>query len=97
MVIDSRIKGKDLFLPSGKLFTMEDYDSMFYIQEGKCWICKTPQENLRCKLAIDHSHKTGLVRGLLCSHCNLGIGNFYDDPIRLKNAITYLKRRLGNK
>ena len=40
---------------------------------------------------IDHDHKTGHVRGLLCYYCNTGIGNFDDSISRLESAITYLE------
>jgi hypothetical protein len=44
-----------------------------------------------CSLSIDHDHKTGKIRGLLCRHCNHGIGNFMDDPALLMKAALYLE------
>jgi Recombination endonuclease VII len=61
-------------------------------QGGVCAICKG--SNKRGRLAVDHCHKTGRVRGLLCHRCNRAIGAFEDDPALLRAAITYLSGRL---
>lgn len=70
--------------------TKEDYDRMFIEQGGKCKICQKHQSEFKEKLAIDHCHTKGTVRGLLCKKCNLGIGLFEDNPIFLQSAIKYL-------
>ena len=47
--------------------TVEDYERMFSSQEGVCAICSNGTKN---RLAVDHDHQTGAVRGLLCPRCN---------------------------
>jgi len=66
------------------------YNKMFDLQNGRCLICNKHQTELSKPLGVDHNHTTDKIRGLLCSHCNLVIGNAFDDPIILKNAIFYL-------
>ena len=43
-------------------------------------------------LSVDHHHATGQMRGLLCNHCNVGLGNFKEDVSYLEAAIEYLKK-----
>lgn len=50
------------------------YNRLFEQQSGRCGICKAHQSELKKALAVDHNHKTGLIRGLLCHKCNLAIG-----------------------
>lgn len=72
--------------------TLNDYKAMLNKQGGKCAICGNECPSNR-KLAVDHSHKTGIVRGLLCIHCNQAIGHFKDDTSLLNKAIDYLLKR----
>lgn len=70
----------------------EDYETMLLNQNGVCAICNEPELSKRFKfLAVDHCHKTGKIRGLLCSKCNQGLGYFNDNVSNLQSAITYLK------
>jgi hypothetical protein len=71
-----------------------DYDALLAAQGGLCAICHQP-ETMRAvrRLAIDHDHQSGLIRGLLCHGCNLGIGRFGDDPNLLEAAARYLRGR----
>ena len=70
--------------------TLEDYNRMFGEQNGCCKICGKHQQDLKASLHVDHNHTTGKVRGLLCHHCNVGIGHFEDNIALLSNAIAYL-------
>ena len=72
--------------------TLADYDRMVEKQDGKCAICEStnPSGN-GARFAVDHDHKTGEVRGLLCFDCNSGIGKFRDNTALLTSAIEYLK------
>lgn len=74
-------------LKSNYDMTIEDYDKLYSTQQGNCLICNTYHR----KLSIDHCHDTGLVRGLLCSNCNSGLGMFKDNSILLLKAVEYLK------
>ena len=73
--------------------TPKDYENILRKQDGKCAICGSSesQKDGTKRFFVDHNHNTGKVRGLLCSKCNFGIGQFNDDVELLKNAIKYLK------
>ena len=66
-------------------FTEVTYKAMLDAQSSVCAVCKElPATH------IDHDHKTGKVRGLLCAACNRGLGVFNDDVNRLLSAMEYL-------
>lgn len=67
-----------------------EYDFILQQQNGACAICGTGDPGKRKTFAVDHDHKTGVVRGLLCFSCNVGLGHFKDDTKALSNAIHYL-------
>jgi hypothetical protein len=69
--------------------TLEQYDELLRAQGGFCAICGETNCDSRA-LAVDHDHKTGKVRGLLCGNCNRGIGNLRDNQAILQRAIEYL-------
>lgn len=71
--------------------TPEDYNKLYTQQQGKCFICQTYESELKQPLNVDHDHKTHIVRGLLCSNCNRGIGMFKDNPDTFLRAYVYLK------
>ena len=74
--------------------TADQYDQMIIDQNNGCAICGSTEMGGRgegTRLAVDHNHETGKVRGLLCTSCNNGLGRFKDDPELLVKAATYLK------
>lgn len=77
--------------------TLEQYNSMKAKQKDCCAICYTHISKLNPKfgLVVDHDHETGMVRGLLCHTCNIGLARFDDDMDILQNAIDYLNRQGG--
>ena len=68
------------------------YSELLINQDCECAICGVHQDDLKRNLCVDHCHKTGRNRGLLCSLCNTGIGKLGDDAESLHKAYTYLKR-----
>jgi hypothetical protein len=69
--------------------TLESYNDMLAYQGGACACCGNGSH---IPMHIDHNHKTGKVRGILCHHCNLMLGNAQDDCARLAAGIAYLDR-----
>ena len=70
--------------------TYEVYNNMFELQNGCCAICGIHQSELKKSLCVDHNHDTKKIRGLLCSKCNTGLGNFKDSLDMLYKAQDYL-------
>lgn len=68
--------------------TRAEYDAMVIAQGGVCAVCgRGPQ---RTELCIDHDHETGRVRGLLCQHCNRGLGLLGDDATLMRKLADYV-------
>lgn len=80
--------------------TAQEYFDMADLQENKCKICQNPEygknksTKLPQKLSVDHCHKTGKIRGLLCAHCNHGLGHFKDNAKVLMKAAKYIEENL---
>jgi hypothetical protein len=62
-----------------------EVDEMIKAQGGLCPICQ-----VRAAVHVDHDHKTGKVRAILCEPCNGGLGQFRDNPETIRRAIEYL-------
>lgn len=72
--------------------TVDDYARLLILQKGRCAICKKRGSGHRGRkvLSIDHDHRTGRVRGLLCHPCNMAVGHLRDSPLNALNAALYL-------
>lgn len=77
--------------------SVEEFEALLAQQAGVCRICRKtetsvdPRTGTTRKLAVDHDHATGVVRGLLCHKCNWAIGLFADDADLLRRAAAYLE------
>lgn len=69
--------------------TLDEYNRMKESQGGVCAICKTIEDTKQ--LAVDHNHKTGKVRQLLCGRCNPAIGFLREDPVLARKLAEYLE------
>lgn len=77
----------------------DSYQALEDSQNGNCAICKLPPSGrgVAAVLHIDHCHKTSKVRGLLCSTCNVAIGNLKHSPRIIDSAITYMNKHAPAK
>lgn len=73
--------------------TMKDWARMFSEQGESCAICNESPEGEQW--SVDHCHKTGKVRGILCRKCNTGLGAFDDDIEKMIEATLYISRSQG--
>lgn len=70
--------------------TLDDYEDMLFGQGGKCLICGEEQNGNK-ELSVDHDHRTGKIRGLLCSRCNTFVGYIESNPNLLSKVMNYIK------
>lgn len=77
-------------------FSWNRFEEMFLDQDGRCAICSSSflmmSKNRNESACVDHDHKTGAVRGLLCQSCNRGLGAFEEKEEFLENALSYMKK-----
>lgn len=84
---DCRKPAKRTFDLSSKYnLTDQEFEAIVLAQNNRCLLCDTELT----KPHVDHCHSTGRVRGILCYHCNVGLGHFKDNPEVLARAIQYL-------
>ncbi len=90
--ISRRISQRGSWKKKGINLTQQEYDNKFKTQKGCCAICGVTQTKLNCALAVDHNHKTGKVRGLLCAKCNYVVGAIESNGYRIPKAKVYLEK-----
>jgi len=78
--------------------SIEDYNNLLKNQNNRCGICNEKFDlknyNKPNYPNVDHCHKTGKIRGILCSRCNSGLGSFHDDQSVLDSAVLWLKNKI---
>jgi hypothetical protein len=105
---EHRLEGyKNKHLKRNYGLTLFEFNKMLDEQQGKCRTCDRALDRERYKTAkgkgrspsepmVDHCHTNGLVRGILCLHCNTALGHIFDSPDILNNMIAYLSEHNGN-
>ncbi len=83
-----RVRASELRTKFG--ITIDEYEELAAYQDHVCAICEKPCAS-GISLAVDHCHKTGRVRGLLCKRCNQMLGVMFDSPELLRRAADYLE------
>jgi hypothetical protein len=82
-------KGRTAKLRNFYNLTDQDYETILSFQGGVCAICRRPPVSKRH--AVDHDHKTGLIRGLCCAKCNRIIGSLRDSPVLAMACAEFLR------
>ena len=89
---DSKVRG---YLKFHYGLSLEKYRELSSRQGDVCALCRRPpvgRFDAKPRLHVDHCHKTGKIRGLLCHNCNAGLGNLRDSAEMLRLAADYLDR-----
>jgi len=95
-----RYQHKDKFQYTKRMYGIdkEGILSLLHNQNNKCLLCDTEFEvysrDTKRQFTVDHCHVTGRVRGLLCHHCNIGLGMFKDNEETMLKAIAYIKKKV---
>jgi hypothetical protein len=84
------LKRRDEMLRKVYGISLEQYETINAQQGGVCAICRQPEPSRKGNLNVDHDHRTGARRGLLCNKCNAAIGQAQDSPEILRRMIDYL-------
>jgi len=86
---DTATSRRDQYLKRTYGITLEEYERVLDKQGGGCYGCGKPHGTR--SLHVDHSHKTNIVRGILCPWCNSALQKLRDDPEIARNLASYLE------
>jgi hypothetical protein len=89
LYVRNKEKERDTFLKQHYGITLAEYNVLLQVQNNLCAICSKPYH---ATLHVDHDHKTGRIRGLLCKNCNIMLGASLDIPSVLKRGADYLEQ-----
>lgn len=88
-------KRRDRYLRNKYGITSEQYNELLKKQDGKCAICEKHHTAFPRRLAVDHNHHTGEVRGLLCTYCNHRVVGRHRDAKLLRKIADYVEQGTG--
>lgn len=88
----ARYHSRKKLLGSKYNMTIAEHDAMFASQGFACGACGSSDPNSKKGWSTDHCHKTGVIRGIVCHHCNIGIGHAKDSIKTLRAWISYLEK-----
>lgn len=89
--LDKKERARDGHLRRTYGITLDQYNDLLRKQRGRCKVCQRHHTEFPRNLAVDHDHKTGELRGLLCTHCNQRVIGRHRDHLLLLRAARYLK------
>ncbi len=84
--LDKYLQKRKNYLAYKYGLTLEDFYAILDDQDDECAVC-----GATCPHHVDHCHRTGKIRGILCRACNTGLGHFKDNPWILDSAARYLR------
>ena len=88
--IETHTRDRKSALSKNYDITEDEYNYLFERQHGLCAACRSAETSVKGYLCVDHDHKTGKVRGLLCRRCNVALGLVHDSITILREMIDYL-------
>jgi hypothetical protein len=94
---EQKVKIKNTYYKKRYGISYIEVVSIWEKQNQRCAICKEKliiditRTTMRFGIHVDHDHETGMVRGLLCALCNIGLGSFLNSVEKLENAIIYIE------